>query len=200
MAEMSVLERWLVNSPFRAWFQSGEIAAFIRWSGASAEASVLDMGCGPGVSTALILKALRPRRLAAFDVDPSMIEAARRRLVRHPRSGVLNLRVADATQMPYEDARFHAVFESGIIHHVPNWRAALGEVSRVVKPGGAFCFAEPSRGRLQRSLYRLLPHAVESMFGAEELRAALEDAGLHLGGPVRRLPLWDICGVAQREG
>jgi len=42
MAEMSTLERWLVKSPFRAWFQRGEIAAFIRWSGASAETNILD--------------------------------------------------------------------------------------------------------------------------------------------------------------
>jgi ubiquinone/menaquinone biosynthesis C-methylase UbiE len=199
MAEMSLLERWLVNSPFRAWLQRGEVDAFRRWSRLSPEAHVLDMGCARGVSTAIILGKLRPRRLAAFDLDPSMIEAARRRLARAVNDGTLDLRVADATRMPYEDGAFDAVFESGLIHHVPDWRAALREVGRVLKAGGCFCFAEPSRGRLQRGLYRLLPHAPESMFDAEELRIALAGAGLRLEDPVRRLPLWDVCSVARKE-
>ena len=200
MAEMSFLERWLVNSPFRAWLQRGEIDAFIRWSGMPASAHVLDMGCARGVSTSLILAKLRPRRLAAFDLDPVMVEAARKRLKRALEDGVLDLRVADAAQMSYEDGTFDAVFESGLLHHVPDWRAALREIGRVLKPSGCFCFAEPSRGRLQRGLYRILPHAAESMFDAEELRIALADAGLRLEDPQRRLPLWDICGAAKKEG
>ena len=118
------------------------------------------------------------------------------RLGRHIDDGTLDLRAADATRMPFEDDSFDAVFESGMVHHVTDWRATLGEVSRVLKPGGSFCFAEPSRGRLQRGLYRLLPHAAESMFNAEELSSALAEVGLGVEGPIRRLPLWDICGVA----
>jgi ubiquinone/menaquinone biosynthesis C-methylase UbiE len=126
-----------------------------------------------------------------------MVDSARRRLARHLRDDSLDLRVADATKMPYEDGLFDAVFESGVVHHVPNWQAALRETSRVLKPGGRFCFAEPSRGRLRRGLYRVLPHAVESMFDAEEWRSALADAGLQAEDS-RRLPLWDICGVATK--
>lgn len=200
MAEMSILERWLVNSPFRAWLQRGEVDAFIRWSGVSWEAHLLDMGCGRGVSTELTLKSLRPQRLAAFDVDPSMIEAARKRLNWALEDGTLDLRVADAAHMPFADASFDAAFESGLLHHIPDWRDALREVSRVLKPGGSFCFAEPSRGRLQRGLYRLLPHAVESMFDGEELLSALADVSLRSEDPLRHLPLWDICGVARKQG
>ena len=151
MAEMSAVERWLVNSPFRAWLQRREVRAFIRWAELSPYPSVLDMGCGRGVSSKLILEQLRPKRLAAFDFDPSMVELARRRL-----DDRVDLRVADATKMPYEDDSFDAVFESGVAHHVPDWQAAIREVGRVLKPGGHFCFAEPSRGRLrggQRGLY-----------------------------------------------
>jgi ubiquinone/menaquinone biosynthesis C-methylase UbiE len=196
---MSTLERWLIKSPFRAWLQRGEIRAFVGWAALSPGASVLDMGCGQGVSTAFILEVLRPRRLAAFDFDPSMIEAARDRLARDHQEQSLSLAMADATHMPYGDGVFDAVFESGVIHHVPDWRAAVREVGRVLKPGARFCFAEPSRGRLRQGLYRMLPHAVESMFDAEDWRSVLSEVGLKVEAPLRRLPLWDICGVANKE-
>lgn len=193
MAQMSTLERWMVNSPFRAWLQRGEISSFTRWASLDSASSVLDMGCGRGISTSLILKRVQPLYLAAFDFDAGMVDLARRRLDQQ-----IDLRVADATQMPYEDGRFDAVFESGVVHHVPDWRAALREVARVLKPRGRFCFAEPSRGRLRGGLYRMLPHAVESMFDKDEWCTALHGAGLAFDGPIRRLPLWDICGVALR--
>jgi ubiquinone/menaquinone biosynthesis C-methylase UbiE len=125
-----------------------------------------------------------------------MIKLARRRLTSH--SQVAGLLVGDATRMPYRNELFDAVFESGVVHHVPNWRATLREVGRVLKPGGSFYFGEPSRGRLRRGLYRLLPHRVESMFDAEEWRSALAKAGLAVEEPLQRLPLWDICGVASK--
>jgi ubiquinone/menaquinone biosynthesis C-methylase UbiE len=198
MARMSTLERWLIKSPFRAWLHRREVRAFARWAPLPPGASILDMGCASGVSTALILDTLRPQRLAAFDFDPSMVELARRRLARHTHEQSLELTVADATCMPYGDSLFDAVLESGVVHHVPDWRGALREVGRVLKPSGRFCFAEPSRGRLRRGLYWMLPHSAESMFDPNEWRSALTDAGLQLEEPLRRLPLWDICGVATK--
>lgn len=199
MAEMSALERWLVNSPFRAWLQRGEVRAFLSWAALSSDACVLDMGCGRGVSTGLILRSLRPSCISAFDFDPSMVELARRRLSRLPDGDRVDLRVADSSRMPYEDGLFDAVFESGVVHHVPDWQAALREVGRVLKPGGRFCFAEPSRGRIRSGIYRVLPHAVESTFDEDEWRKALGAAQLAVQEPLRRLPLWDICGVALKH-
>ena len=198
MARMSIFERWLIRSPIRAWLQRREVRAFARWAALPPGASVLDMGCGIGASTALILETLRPQRLAAFDFDPSMVDLARRPLARHLQEQSLDLTVADATRMPYRDGLFDAVFESGVVHHIPDWRAALREVGRVLRPSGRFCFAEPSRGRLRRGMYRILPHSVESMFEPEEWRSALAEAGLEVEEPLRRLPLWDICGVATK--
>jgi ubiquinone/menaquinone biosynthesis C-methylase UbiE len=198
MARMSTFERWLVRSPFRTWLQRREVRAFARWAALSPGGCLLDMGCGTGVSAALILDMLRPQHLAAFDFDPSMVDLTRRRLARHTHEQSLDLTVADATRMPYGGSLFDAVFESGVVHHIPDWRAALREVGRVLKPGGRFCFAEPSRGRLRRGLYRILPHAVESMFEPNEWRSALAEGGLEVEEPLRRLPLWDICGVATK--
>jgi len=37
------------------------------------------------------------------------------------------------------------------------------------------------------------------MFDVEEWRSALAEAGLQVEGPLRRLPLWDICGLAMKQ-
>lgn len=198
MARMSFFERWLVNSPFRAWLQRREVDAFAHWTGLAPGAAVLDMGCGPGAASALIWDRMQPGLLAAFDFDPAMVKLARRRLQRRGAHTNVRLLVADATHIPFPDASFDAVFESGVVHHIPDWQAALREVARVLRDGGRFWFAEPSRGQLSRGLYRMLPHAVESMFDADEWRTTLVDAGLHIEGDMQNLPLWDICGVAAK--
>lgn len=198
MAEMSAIERFMVLNPVRDWFHRGEVGAFRRWSGLEPGAALLEVGCGSGVSTKLLAGRLRPRRLVAIDTDPSMIDLARRRVRRAPPDSRIDLAVADATHMPFPDREFDAVFEVAVIHHVPQWRAALREIGRVLRPGGLLFFAEPSRGRLRKGLYFFVPHDRESMFSAKELAQALAEAGLEAQLPFRRLPFWDIVGLARR--
>jgi len=195
---MSLQEKLMVNNPIRDWFMRGEMAAFRRLADLPAGAAVLDMGCGRGTSVRLILSALggRPARLVAFDVDSAAIEQARRRLA--PLLGEsVELRVADATRLPFADAEFDAALELGILHHIPDWRAALRETARVLKPGGVFYFAEPSYGRIHRGMYCLLGHPKGAGFTADELRRALVEAGLQPDECFRRTPLWDLVGVAR---
>jgi ubiquinone/menaquinone biosynthesis C-methylase UbiE len=195
---MSALERLMILSPVRAWLQRAEVGAFRRWSALEPGAALLEVGCGNGVSTKLLAHKFRPRCLVAFDYDPSMVDLAHRRLRRLPAADPMDLAVADATHMPFADAGFDAVFEVGVIHHVPDWRAALREINRVLRPGGLLFFAEPSRGRLTRGLYRFIPHDRGSMFSAQELVEALADVGLELRTALRRLPFWDVAGLAYR--
>jgi SAM-dependent methyltransferase len=194
---MSLQERLSVNNPVRDWFMRGEMAAFRRLADLPAGATVLDMGCGRGVSVPLIRQMFEPARLVAFDLDAAAIEQARRRLA--PLLGEsVELRVADATRLPFADGEFDAALELGILHHIPDWRAALRETARVLKPGGVFYFAEPSYGRIHRGMYCLLGHPRDAGFTADELRSALADAGLQPDERFHRTPLWDLVGVARR--
>jgi len=196
---MSLQERLSVNNPVRDWFMRGEMAAFRRLAELPAGATVLDMGCGRGTSVPLIRSALggQPARLVAFDIDAAAIEQARRRLA--PLLGdAVEVRVADATRLPFADAEFDAALELGILHHIPDWRAALRETARVLKPAGVFYFAEPSYGRIHRGMYCLLGHPKDAGFTADELRSALSDAGLQPAECFRRTPLWDLVGIARR--
>lgn len=199
MAEMSAIERFMILNPVRDWLHRGEVAAFRRWSGLEPGAAILEVGCGSGVSTRRLAEMLQPRRVVAIETDSSMIRLARRSVRRVSSSATIDLSLADATRMPFPDGAFDAVFEVGVIHHVPQWRTALAEIGRILRPGGVFFFVEVSRGRLTRGLYFFVPHDKESMFSREELVQSLSDAGLEAQLPFRRLPFWDIAGVARRR-
>jgi ubiquinone/menaquinone biosynthesis C-methylase UbiE len=42
----------------------------------------------------------------------------------------------DVTDLPYQDGEFDAVFNFAVLHHVPDWRAGLREIARVLTTGG----------------------------------------------------------------
>jgi SAM-dependent methyltransferase len=81
-----------------------------------------------------------------------------------------------------EDASYDAVFDFGIIHHVPAWQHAVTEVARVLKPGGRFFFEEVTKRALHRWFYRtFLEHPKTNRFSAEEFIAELENQPIWLG-------------------
>jgi ubiquinone/menaquinone biosynthesis C-methylase UbiE len=195
---MRLLERLLVNNPIYVWLQRREVANLRRLSSLPSGLTILDLGCGRGVETALIASVFRPGRLVAFDLDRRQVQEARRRLSRNG-AGNVALLLADASRLPFADGRFDAVVEMAGIHHVPQWRDALREVARVLKPGGSFHFVDISKRRYGIGM-KLMGHDMEALFTISEFRTAVEDAGLTLergiGRPVT--PVFDIAGVARR--
>jgi len=97
-------------------------------------ARVLEVACGTGIVTGRVLNGLSAHgRLVATDLNPAMLEHARGRL---PDDKRLELRPADAQQLPFPDASFdHYVCQFGIMFF-PDKVAALREAARVLAPGG----------------------------------------------------------------
>jgi ubiquinone/menaquinone biosynthesis C-methylase UbiE len=102
-----------------------------------------------------IVQRFRPRRVDAFDLDERQIARARPRLA--DLDGVIRLWVGDAERIDAPDGAYDAVVELTIFHHVPDWRRALAEVRRVLRPGGLFLFEELSRSSFGRPLLSPLP-------------------------------------------
>jgi ubiquinone/menaquinone biosynthesis C-methylase UbiE len=131
-----------------------------------------------GVGAELILDVFGGERVDAFDLDRRMITRAQSRL--RGRHAKIRLWIADATLIPVPAATYDAVFDFGILHHVPDWRRALAEVARVLKPGGRFYAMEVLRAVIVHPLVRwLLPHPQVDRFDEPEFIAALRGAGLH---------------------
>lgn len=158
---------------------------------------VLEIGCGGGAFTEALLTDFAARRILAIDLDPRMVTLARRRLATYASDRVV-IETGDALSLPAAAGSVDAVVELGIFHHIPDWNAAMGEVARVLRPGGQFVFADVTRHALDRRSYRLLfDHPREDRFTGPEFVAALATRGLTLLSPIQHRFFGDFFfGVA----
>ncbi len=179
--KMNRLEKLAMNNPVRTFIQRHYEAPLLERLGGRLEGlEVLEIGCGRGVGTELILERFGARKVVALDLDEEMVERARRRLARYGRER-LELRVGDVTRLGFEDRSFDAVVNFAAIHHVPDWQSAIAEVARVLKPGGRFYFQEVTAQWIHRWPYRVLfEHPVENRFSGEAFIAELERQGLEV--------------------
>ena len=84
----------------------------------------------------------------------------------------------DASTISVPDATYDAVFDFGIIHHVPDWRGVLAEVHRVLKPGGRFYADEVlERFIVHPVTRRFLEHPLHDRFDAPGFGRELEASG-----------------------
>jgi len=168
----------LMNNPIRSAIQRRfEADRLLRLGGPLHGGTALEIGCGRGVGVELVLERFGAEVVHAFDLDPRMVALARKRLRR--RGSRVRLWVGDSTRIPVPDEAYDAVFDFGIIHHVPDWRRALSEVRRVLKPGGRFYAEEVLAGFLRNRLVRgLLEHPRDDRFDSGDFRRALGEAGL----------------------
>ena len=182
---MNRIETSLVNSPPRRWLQRYYEVPWLRRNAPPLppDARVLEIGCGQGYGTQLILETFESNHVDAVDLDPSMVTKARSRLHQHTnkvtiaQGSALDL----TTALDAGDRSYDAVFDFAIIHHIPDWRAALDEVARVLRPGGTFYFDEVTAVALASRTYRLLfDHPEHDRFTAAQFLDACESRGLRI--------------------
>jgi len=157
-------EKAMMNNSVRAFVQRHyEARKLQRLGGRVPGKHVLEVGCGRGLGVELLLDSFDAGSVDAFDLDAHMVELARERLAQ--RGGRVKLWQGSVTEIRAADASYDAVFDFGIIHHVPAWRDALGEIFRVLKPGGRLFAEEVLERFILHPLWRrVLDHPLEDRF------------------------------------
>lgn len=105
---------------------------FLDWLGLPPRLAWLDVGCGTGAFSQLILERCEPRAVAA--VDPSEDQIAYARTT--PAARQVKFQVGDAQSLPFADREFDAAAMALVITFIPDPAKAIAEMRRVAKPGG----------------------------------------------------------------
>jgi len=174
-------ERFFCNSFARRFWQRGQAKRWYAMRPLPDGGDVLEIGCGNGAGARILMTLFNPAKFTALDPDPLMLALARKRLA----ESIAEVVEGGAENLPFASGRFDAVFNFGIIHHVEDWRKALSEVARVLRPGGAFYIEEIFPDLYANALLRrIVAHPTQDRFYAPEFKEALHEAGFTL------LPGW----------
>jgi ubiquinone/menaquinone biosynthesis C-methylase UbiE len=105
---------------------------FLEWLAPPKGARWLDVGCGTGAFTELVLGSCSPANVIGIDPVPEQIEYARSL----PVARLAEFRVADTLNLPFPDCSFDVVASALVINFVPDRPRGLAEMCRTAKPGG----------------------------------------------------------------
>ena len=131
---------FLLDNPIRRAFVNPERT--VESIGLTGSERVLELGPGPGFYSVEIARRLTGGRLDLFDLQPEMLDKARRHLERAG-FGDVGFTAGQAGQdLPFPDNTFDAAFLAAVIGEVPDQQACLRSLGRVLKPSGRLVFAE----------------------------------------------------------
>jgi ubiquinone/menaquinone biosynthesis C-methylase UbiE len=138
---------------------------------------VLEIGFGGGATLGPLLRAARSGSVVGLELSATMVARARR----HHRSaldeGRLELRLGSAEYIPFPDESFDRVLTINTLYFWPEASRALGEIYRVLRPGGRFVLAVRPKQGMQRG------HAEEHGFVLREdaeVQDLLQEAHLRI--------------------
>jgi ubiquinone/menaquinone biosynthesis C-methylase UbiE len=169
---------WLVEKACR----SSEIRAEReRWV-PRAHGDVLEVGIGSGLNLPFYDRA-RVTRVTGIDPSPELLARAATRAAEAPFP--VELVLASAETLPFPDASFDSILTTYTLCSVSDLGRALGEVRRVLRPGGELIFVEHGRApdpgpqRIQRWLTPAWSRVGGGCHLDRDIARSLEEAGLH---------------------
>ena len=116
---------------------------------------ILDIGCAAGGEIPMLQR--RGFSVVGIDLSPEMLRFARRRFAA---TGEVLFCRADIERLPFVSASMDDVVCLGVLEYLPNYSAALTEISRVLRPGGLAGLALPSRISLYNISDQIVNHTL----------------------------------------
>ena len=145
---------------------------------------IVDLATGTGDLALALQKKLPDAEVTGVDFLPEMLELAQRK-------GVRKTILADAMRLPFPDASFDCVTIAFGLRNMENWRGALVEMSRVLRPGGRLLVLEFSLPTVSivRTIYRFYLHRCLPLLGFFLTRK--KSAYDYLGDSIEEFPSGD---------
>lgn len=144
-------EGWSHFGPL-AVFTTPSAARLVRFAGIRTGSRVLDVGSGTGVVA--ITAARAGAKVTGSDLTPELLEQARENA--RIAGATLDWREADVESLPFEDGAFDVVTSQFGHMFAPRPDVAIGEMLRVLKPGGTIAFSTWPPDRFTGSFFKLV--------------------------------------------
>ncbi len=163
---------------------------FLAWLDVPPKSDWLDVGCGTGALTELILLQTQPRSVKGVDPSAGFLEHARAHVV----DAKATFEVGDAQALPVRSEQFGAAVAGLVLNFVPDPSMAVREMARAVRPRGmvaAYVWDYAGKMELMRCFWDA---AVELDRGASELD---EGRRFPLCGPVPLTELFTKAGLRE---
>nr|BFD66578.1 class I SAM-dependent methyltransferase [Bdellovibrio sp. HAGR004] len=172
--KMNRFEKIVMNNLVRRLILRHIEAPILYELGGSLEGmNVLEIGCGEGHSTRIILDIFKPKKIVTIDLDSQSIKRAYKNLS-DISSDRLQIIEGDVLALEFNDHSFDAVVNFAALHHVVEWQKALSEIHRVLKKDGKFFFEEVTQQWLQRWYPKLFfAHPTQNRFTTKSFQEEL---------------------------
>lgn len=143
--------------------------------------SVIDVGCGGGRYT-VAWRLLGAGKVTGYDISATGIADARRRVESSEIENV-TFQEGNVLSLPFEDNSFDIVYSNGVLHHTTDWEKGVGELVRILKPGGmGWLYLIENPGGLFWDLIEILRVVMK-----DEDKAAARNALRIIGVPANRI-------------
>ena len=139
------------------------------------EHAVLELGFGPGKALQAAERLVPKGRLCGVDMSSAMFDQAARRNRAAIQAGKMDLRLGEASHLPYPDLMFDRIFCVNVIYFWANPATELTEIFRVAKRGGRVAIYIGDRD--QMATVSMTRTGLFKLYTPEEVQGLLESQG-----------------------
>ena len=142
-------------------------------------ARCVEIGTGRrGLGSRAAVRYLGAEEVLAFDLHPASV--GRAAIATADLRDRVDVRVGDATALPVPDASADLVLSFHALHHIVDWRAAVAEAARVVRPGGQVALTEMTSRFVDAPWLRAVSRHPADRFDTRQLVEELRRCGLEV--------------------
>jgi len=107
--------------------------------------TILDVATGTGDLAVVALKRLAPESIVGIDISEGMLNVGRKKMIRKKIADKIKMQYGDSEKIPFSDKSFDAITVAYGVRNFEDLAKGLGEMCRVLKPGGKAVILEFSK-------------------------------------------------------
>lgn len=152
---------------------------------------ILDVATGTADVALLTYEMLHPEKIIGIDISDGMLEIGRKKIANKQLNSIIQLQNSDSENIPFENDFFNAITVAFGVRNFQHLEKGLGEMYRVLKPGGKMVvleFSKPSAGAFKQ-FYNFYMNYITPGIG--KLFSSNKEAYQYLNNSVQAFPEGD---------